>query len=199
MTSNHETRSNASVSSAPATIEALEGRQLLSATAGPASVTATNPSGQRVPFEVAYLEFTADHHFMGVKMAQLIKAKATNPRLRSLGERIGKDQAAEIKLIQRELKNHYGISYQPMLSDQDQHTLKDLKGVTGKQYDIDQSEVFITHHSDIILESKVAQGRLPHGHVQALSQHIITEQRKEVTEFETVLGTYHKYFPHPPY
>lgn len=54
---------------------------------------------QKADFDLRFIDMTASHHEMGVKMNQLAAQKATNPDLKAMAAQMAQDVASEIEQI----------------------------------------------------------------------------------------------------
>lgn len=154
------------------------------------------PTQQQRQYEIRYMEFTIDHHAMGVQMAMIGLEKATDPRLIDISQTIIEDQGAEIELLQGYLRDWYGITYEPRMTNGDMRMLDRLASLDeGEEFDVAYSEMFIRHHAQIIDRSEQALSRVYHPELRQFAQHVITEQTGDiVSTFIPVLisyGVYH--------
>lgn len=158
----------------------------------PAAANAPAPDRRTADFEIRFLEFTIDHHFMGVQMAQLCVQKATLPpptsdaRLKQLCGQIAADQQQEMQQLQTWLKQWYGIDYQPQIRQPGQ--IQRLQRLEGERFDIEISRMFIQHHERQIRESQRCLDRAFHPELRAFCQHTIEEQSREIQEFRAIIA-----------
>ena len=136
------------------------------------------------------MEFSIDHHAMGVQMSQLCVQKAVNADLKDLCGRIAQDQSNEIAQLRGYLKAWYGIDHQPQMTRGDQQQLDRLARLSGHEFDIAVSEMFIRHHEQIIRGSERVEDRLYHPELRQFAQHVITEQSQDIAEFQAILKSY---------
>lgn len=140
--------------------------------------------------EVRYMQFTADHHMMGVEMATLGEQKASNAQLSAINTRIRQEQAAEIEQVRTFLRDWYGIDYQPEMSRRDERDMRRLESLQGEAFDVELSKMFIRHHRQIIAASQKALRQITHEELRTVAENVITKQTAEIEEFETVLESY---------
>ena len=139
-------------------------------------------------YEVAYLKFTAEHHLMGVAMAELGLEKAESTLLEDLSVRIREDQAEEIGQVQGFLSAWYGESYTPTLGVTDEEGLQSLGDLNGTAFDLALSETFVMHHQMMIDISEEAAALVEHEELRAFARNVIDVQTAEIAEFEFVIA-----------
>ncbi len=115
--------------------------------------------------------------------------KATIAELRSLCERIIAAQSREIEELQRWLADWYGSRYEPQMQQRDRRMLENLALLSGDEFNIEISKMFIRHHHQIIVRSETALKRVYHDQLRDLAQNIITTQSREIEEFRGILCT----------
>lgn len=157
------------------------------ATSARAGMAATE-SEDTAAFEVDYIKFTAEHHLMGVAMAELGLEKAESPLLEDLSGRIREDQAEEIGQLLGFLSAWYGESYTPALSATDEEDLQSLGDLNGRAFDVALSETFIMHHQMMIDISEEAAVLVEHEELRAFARNVIDVQTAELAEFESVIA-----------
>jgi uncharacterized protein (DUF305 family) len=158
--------------------------------AAPGHAAAPAPDRNTARFEVDYMQFTTDHHAMGVRMGELCVQKATLTELRDLCRRIVEAQAREIQLLQGWLRDWYDISYQPQMKQNEMRMLERLAALSGDEFNVEISKMFIRHHFRIIVESRKAVDRAYHSELQALARNVIAVQSREIEEFRAILCRY---------
>ena len=82
-------------------------------------------------FEIRYMEFSIDHHSMGVRMAQLCVQKAITPDLLELCQRNLANQTKGIMTLQSFLQNWYKINYSPEMKPSGENMLAKLASLSG--------------------------------------------------------------------
>jgi uncharacterized protein (DUF305 family) len=155
---------------------------------GVASAAAPAPKKQQQQHEIHYLELVADHHAMGVMMAQMCEEKAVSPELRDLCARAAADQAMEVEMVLSWLEDWYGIEYEPDVRGMGR--MNRLQRLEGPAFDVEFSEEFIKHHRQIIRASAQELGFLYHPEAEALAMHIIEEQSADIEELRAVIESY---------
>ena len=73
-------------------------------------------------FEIRYMQFTIDHHGMGVEMSQLCLQRAITGELLDLCQRNLTGQSQELMLLQSFLSSWYGINYAPEMKPSGERT-----------------------------------------------------------------------------
>lgn len=144
------------------------------AVAAPLASQADQPGrGLTGPFEVELLQFTIDHHFAALRMTELAAgtdqqrnaalspregtsptpgyaptaAKASLDDLKSLARRNNRMQREEIMMLQRFLRDWYGIDYQPKVRSENQVMINILERTQpGASFDHAFLETFSRHH-----------------------------------------------------
>lgn len=147
---------------------------LASATALPLPALADSPgAGITARFEVAFLQFTIDHHFSALRMTELAAgtdlqrnpelsaAEGTSPTpgfaatppkaslndVKSMARRANRAQREEIMSLQTMLKEWYGIHYEPKLRADGQLLINILERAhPGADFDHLFLETFSRHH-----------------------------------------------------
>lgn len=162
-------------------VEPLEPRTLFSAPAENATT---------VTREVEYMQFTIDHHSMGVRMAELGEAKSANRFLRRMSSRMAQDQAREVAQLQQYLRDWYDVEYTPQSTRADRVMLRRLASEEGAAFDVDYSRTFAMHHATIIERSQADIPRFEHRVLKDFADHIIPEQGDEIVAFDAFLHAY---------
>lgn len=107
----------------------------------PAHLQQANPG-----LEINYMEFTIDHHAMGIQMGTLCVQKAVHEELRDLCEQNIAAQTAELQNLQTWLQQWYGIAYEPEMTQGDQQMMGKLAALEGAEFEIEFMETFSRHH-----------------------------------------------------
>lgn len=164
---------------------------------GPALAHADGPAPHEAQrqAEIAYMEFTIDHHGMGVMMAMIGIDKATDPRLVAVSHQMAMDQAAELRRLQGWLHDWYGITYEPHMMPGDAETLALLNALPeGRPFDTTYSSIFINHHATIIERSANDRPRFYHPALRQFASHVIQEQSREI--FHVFIPVLIRYYTH---
>jgi uncharacterized protein (DUF305 family) len=161
--------------------QALEptARPAVSASRGAHGATA----GQQQPksgMEVNYMEFTIDHHGMGIMMAQMCIEKAVHAELRELCQRNLEAQTAELRQLQSWLQTWYGITYEPRLTQGDQRMMEMLAALEGAEFEIEFMETFSRHHHQIVQRSEPVASHAVHAELRQLARDIIQAQTADI-------------------
>ena len=146
------------------------------------------PSQEQAAFETEFMQETIDHHFSGVKMAELCLDKTSSKRLRRVCSDIATGQAEEIRTMQRWLDDWYDIEKEPALMPADQEMLAELAALEGREFDVALSAAFIEHHSVQIGRSQVCLEEAFHRQLVKLCKEQIKVQSREIRVFEKVIA-----------
>jgi uncharacterized protein (DUF305 family) len=157
-----------------------------------APVAASGPAPDRAAqqFEIKFMERTIEHHMMGVEMAELCVEKTTAPppagdaTLVETCETIAADQSAEAEQLRTWLRDWYGIDFEPKMSG---GMLNQLERLSGEDFDIAVSEMFIKHHLRQIKSSTKCLLRAEHEELQQFCQHTIDVQSADIVTFQDIL------------
>lgn len=163
--------------------------------AGPGKLEASRsaqgaPAGTRQPkagLEINYMEFTIDHHAMGVQMAQLCIQKAVHAELRDLCRTELATQSAQIHQLQSWLGAWYGITYQPEMTAGDQRMMAKLAALSGAEFEIEFMEMFSRHHHQIIQRSRPIARQAVHHELRQLAASIVQAQTAGIHDMLTWL------------
>lgn len=154
-----------------------------------APARAHGPTPSEAQFETEFMTETIDHHFAGVKMAELCLEKGTSKQLRDVCSDIAAGQSKEIEVMQRFLESWYDVKKEPELMPADQQMLEELAALEGKAFDIGVSEAFIDHHRIQIERSQVCLEQAFHRALIELCEKQIKTQSREIRVFERVIAT----------
>ena len=145
---------------------------------------APNPTSAKV--EVDYMEFTADHHAMGVQMSQMCLAKASRPELLELCRRNLDGQSRELAEVLQWLRDWYGIAYQPRMSANGRRDMALLQAEpNGDPFQIRFLYVFPKHHENIVQKSERLLPYLYHPELRQLASNIIVNQTRDINDMRT--------------
>lgn len=157
-----------------------------------APVAAEEPAPDRSTqrFEIRFMEFTIEHHLMGVEMAELCIEKTTPPppegdaTLVERCEMIRQAQAQQAELLQQWLLDWYGVEFEPKMSS---GQLQKLIKAEGEEFDVEVTEMFIEHHLRQIKESQKCLERAYHDELLELCQLMIAQQSADIVVFRDIL------------
>lgn len=145
---------------------------------------APNPTSAKV--EVDYMRFTADHHTMGIEMAQLCLAKAYRPELLELCRRNLADQTRERAEVLQWLRDWYGINYQPRISANGRRDIALLAAEPdGDPFQIRFLYVFPKHHENIVQKSERLLPEMFHPPLRQLASNIIVNQTRDINDMRS--------------
>ena len=150
-------------------------------------------------FEVPYMEYTIDHHAMGVMMASLCLDKAFHAELLELCQRSLENQQEEIALLQSWLEEWYGVSYEPRMQPGDERMMEKLAALSPEEFEMEFLEMFSRHHWIIIHRSISVARDAIHEPLEEMARNIVTNQYADVERMRTWLCEwYGKCLPVPP-
>lgn len=158
------------------------------ALAGSTAAYAHNPTPSQAAFEIEFMKETIDHHFAGVKMAELCLEKGTSKKLRGVCSDIAVGQSEEIEVMQRWLDKWYDVEKEPELMPADEQMLTDLAALEGREFDVAVSTAFIEHHRVQISRSQVCLEEAVHRELIKLCKQQIETQSREIRIFEKVVA-----------
>lgn len=144
---------------------------------------APQPSAPRAGLEINYLEFVADHHLMGVMMAQMCIEKAVHEELRADCQRDLENQQREIEVVKRLLLQYYGIPYEPSVDGEGRMT--QLQRLTGSEFERRFLEEFPRHHKTIIQRSETLVKNAVHQEVRQMAENIVSAQTADAIRLVT--------------
>lgn len=113
------------------------------------SAFASGPAPERDQrrFEVNFLTSMIDHHFGGVKLAELCAGRTIHADLQKMCDDVKTAQSAQIVKMQGWLQDWYGIAHQPELDRKTQRQIAALSKLTGADFEKAFMAVMIGHHS----------------------------------------------------
>ena len=158
---------------------------LAAAPAASGGTVALDPEAAQ--YEPQYMRFTADHHAMGVEMADICLGNAQSDTLEGVCGSIRESQSEQIATLQQWLSEWYGEPYTPVIDEAGQADLKMLQGLDGREFDVEISQMFIEHHEQIIARSQDALNFVEHEELRNLASTIIAEQSAEIPVFQSVI------------
>ena len=141
------------------------------------------PAGLNQPkagLEINYMEFTIDHHAMGVMMAQMCVEKAIHEELRELCQRNAEAQSREMAMLQGWLETWYGITYEPHVTPGDEQMMEMMAALEGAEFEIEFMEIFSRHHHQIVQRSLPVVDQAVHPELAALASQIVEAQTRDI-------------------
>lgn len=145
---------------------------------------APSPSRSTTTYEQKFMMNMIDHHQMAIEMAELCLAKAVHQELRDLCSSIIAVQSAEIRRMQRWLRDWYSVSYTPQMSKSGERDLRRLSMLSGADFEIAFMEMMIMHHEAAIEEAQQCSDRASHSQLLELCENIATSQSAEIQQME---------------
>jgi uncharacterized protein (DUF305 family) len=138
------------------------------------------PERDQRRFEENFLTAMIDHHFGGVKMAELCTGRTLHPELQKLCDEIKAAQTAEITKMQSWLQSWYGINHAPELDRKMQRQIDALSKLTGAEFEKAFMTAMIKHHSDAAKESIECLNQAYHPEMLNLCAMMIGAQGDEI-------------------
>jgi uncharacterized protein (DUF305 family) len=133
------------------------------------------------------MEFTIDHHAMGVMMAQMCLEKAVHEELQELCRVNLETQSAQLQQAQAWLQEWYGISYQPELAPGDMRMMDMLGELSGAAFEIEFMETFSRHRHQIVQRSQSIVKEAVHEPLRQMAASIIAMQTEDIRRMLTWL------------
>jgi uncharacterized protein (DUF305 family) len=163
------------------------------ALAPPAAADTPARDKRAARFEVAFMREMIDHHEMGVHMAHPCIEKAVHADLRRLCRSIARVQAAEIKTMQKWLRDWYRIDHQPSMDHPGHHRdMQTLESLSGAKFEIAFLELMIEHHLPAVEEGMECLEEAEHAKLKRLCQGIVTSQVREINQMQVWLCKWYK-------
>jgi uncharacterized protein (DUF305 family) len=156
---------------------------------------ANGPAADRraARFEVAFMEEMIDHHQMGVHMAHVCVDKAVHSDLRRLCRSIARVQAAEIKTMQKWLREWYRVDHEPSMDHPGHHRdMATLQRLSGAKFEIAFLEMMIEHHLPAVEEGLECLEDAEHAQLKRLCESIVTSQVREINQMQVWLCKWYK-------
>lgn len=165
---------------------------LLFLTTGAFAQTMAHEGHHSMSHDVMFVDAMTQHHRDGIRMAEMAVAKAENPDLRSMAQKMIDDQQREIADMQR----HRGdapmtpmdeIMKMPgmMPESEMKRDMARLESATGHAFDVAFTEIMPKHHEGAI---KMAKHELTKGSSAELKQIAQTIADKQSREREQLLA-----------
>jgi uncharacterized protein (DUF305 family) len=152
-----------------------------------ALVPAAQANGPAGPYDRAFLADMISHHAMAVEMGEMAVEKSTHPELRRAGQEIVRTQSAEIRTMQRWLREWYGKRVRPTLEHEDMQQMEELEESTGAAFEIRFMAMMSVHHASAIERATIALRRARHSAVRRLARTIVNAQEREINQFRNWL------------
>ncbi len=163
------------------------------ALAPPAAANAPASDRRAARFEVAFMREMIDHHQMGVHMAHPCIEKAVHSDLRRLCRSIARVQAAEIKQMQKWLRDWYRADHEPSMDHAGHHRdMQTLERLTGAKFEVAFLEMMIEHHLPAVEEGLECLEEAEHAQLKRLCQSIVTSQVREINQMQVWLCTWYR-------
>jgi uncharacterized protein (DUF305 family) len=172
--------------------------------------------GLTATFEIDFLKFTIDHHFGALRVTELAAGtdtkrnaeispkEGTSPspefpstpakelldEVKSLARRNNRMQREESLTAQMFLREWYGITYEPRLTDDAVEAIEHLEGTeAGKAFDIEFMEIFSRHHFMIVQASTacLVASELRHHELRRLCRGFLENQVNDIDEMRHLL------------
>ncbi|RCW43155.1 uncharacterized protein (DUF305 family) [Halopolyspora algeriensis] len=145
---------------------------------------------------IDYIRMMIPHHRQALTMTDMAPARAKNPRVRGLAERIGGAQQAEIDMMQAWLKRndlqpvtdyHVDARHKRMMGMATREQLDRLKGSSGTEFDRLFLRLMSRHHEGAVTmaEDLLTKGTDPQ--VRSMAKDVIASQRDEIATMQQLL------------
>jgi uncharacterized protein (DUF305 family) len=158
----------------------VEAGPLSAARGGGAQGAPADAEQPRAGMEINYMEFTIDHHAMGIMMAQMCVEKAIHQELRELCQRSIETQARELALLQTWLQEWYGVTYEPQSTGGEQQMMEQMAVLSGAEFEIEFMEMFSRHHHQIVQRSRPVAGQAVHEELAQVAASIVEAQTRDI-------------------
>lgn len=142
-------------------------------------------------FESAFLSLMIHHHESGKKMAAVAEGKATNPELKELAAKIGKQQTKEIAQMTTWLKEWHSKSPDHSIVPEESKKMEaevsaSLESKNGVEFDKFFAGKMAEHHASAIAMAKLAEHHSEHDEVKAMAKEMVAMQEKEKEKLQTL-------------
>jgi uncharacterized protein (DUF305 family) len=194
-----------------------------------APVGADEPGrGLTAAFEVAYLRFIINHHYSALRMTELAAgtdavrdtaispaegtsptpdsaatpAKARLDELKSLARRANRAQREEILTAQKFLREWYGLSHEPRLTQSGREGIARLEAApAGEVFDIEFMEIFSRHHYTAARRSLdcLVASEIRHVDLERYCRGILNAQLGEIDEMRHLLCRHYNICDYQPF
>jgi uncharacterized protein (DUF305 family) len=105
------------------------------------------PERDQRRFEINFLESMIDHHFGGVKMAELCAGRTVHAELQAMCDQIKAMQSQEIATMRGWLQSWYGIDHTPELDQKTKRQLEELSALSGAEFEKAFMTMMAMHHA----------------------------------------------------
>ncbi len=136
-----------------------------------------------------FAQMMIPHHEQAIELSEIAISVSTNDKIVELANRIKFEQAPEIKIMKRWVKDDqmtmsdHQMQMSGFASDEE---IAALKKLSGKAFDLKFLEIMIAHHEGAIdMAGEINRSRIQK--VANLSESIITVQRAEIDEMKTLI------------
>ncbi|MFI2372172.1 DUF305 domain-containing protein [Streptomyces sp. NPDC018833] len=174
----------------------------------PAAPTATATSaeaatGQHNQADVTFAQGMIPHHRQAVAMSAMAASHGASDEVKKLAENIKKAQDPEIETMAGWLKSWgekvpqgmtmdedmgHDMDGSPMPGMMDDQRMDDLDKMSGKAFDTMFLTMMIEHHKGAIAMAETEKKDGAYEPAKQLADQIITTQKAEITQMETMLG-----------
>lgn len=159
----------------------------------------SSPGAAQAPFELQFIDSMIAHHQGAVEMALLADTRTRRDEIRSLAEKIIKDQRAEIEKMRTWRQAWFGDASQAVNLDfpgmragmSGMDTLK-LASLKAHEFDVEFLRQMVPHHEGALAMAKVLQTGGKRPELIELSDSIIQTQAAEIAEMNALLDRWSK-------
>ncbi|MFP8958969.1 DUF305 domain-containing protein [Streptomyces nanhaiensis] len=138
--------------------------------------------------EKEFLTMTVDHHFGGVRVAELCVDKATRADLKGLCGKIEREQSEQVGTMRSWLRTWYGTDETPSVPPETRPMLEELSGLSGRTFDVALSRHFAQHHREFLPDADKCRKHAKHAELRALCDRMYETQAEEIGKFEAVIA-----------
>ena len=154
-----------------------------------AAAPAASQEQQR--FEVKFLTRMIDHHFSGVKMAELCDGRTVHAELQEMCEEIKTAQLAEIATMQGWLLDWYGTTHDPVVDRKSQRQISQLSRYSGAEFEMRFMTMMSMHHAMAIESGAECLLRAYHPEMLNMCAMMIAAQGDEIAQMRLWLCDWH--------
>lgn len=132
--------------------------------------------------EAHFLEMMSEHHKDGIKMAEMALSKAESKGVKSLANKISRDQKAETQKMQSWKKSWY--PKENVAVDMPKMDMSKLEAASGKEFDKEFLAMMTKHHQDGIEMMNASMPKLQHKESKSLAEKGVKKQTAEIEQME---------------
>jgi uncharacterized protein (DUF305 family) len=138
-------------------------------------------------YEIRFMEEMIDHHTMAVHMGEMCLEKATHSELLATCQQIVTTQMQEIEVMQMWLRDWYGVTYTPEMTQGHNNMMERMADMTAEEFEVMFLKMMIRHHWGAVVKASTCVDRASHDELVALCEDIIIAQSAEIEQMRTWL------------